>query len=798
MSNPTDGINTDQPEYEVEIPSREAILDTIKARLKPLSFDDLVAKFALDDERQLIGIKRRLRAMERDGQLIYTKANAYGLPDRMSLIKGRIIGHRDGFGFCRPHDGGDDLFIPQPQMYAVLHGDEVLVQEQKKDAKGRREGRVVRVLKPREGDIVGRYFVDHNLGVVVPDDTRINQDILIPDENKGAARHGQIVVVRITHRPNRRTSPIGTIVEVLGDHMAPGMEIEVAIREHDIPVNWTAETEKSVAQLDESIPAEAYEGRLDLRELPLITIDGEDSRDFDDAVYAEPEQKGFRLWVAIADVSYYVRPNTALDKDALERGNSVYFPDFVVPMLPEKLSNGLCSLNPHVDRLCMVAEMFINERGQLGEAKFYPAVMKSHARLTYTKVAKILDGDPPLRAEYEPVLTGIHNLHALFKVLKKARQLRHAIEFETTETRFIFNAERKIEEILPVRRNVAHTIIEECMIMANVATARFIESHDDIAALFRVHETPPNDRLSGFKTFLTDLGLTMTGGDEPGPKDYAAILKQVADRPDAELIQTMLLRSMQQAVYSPENKGHFGLALEQYAHFTSPIRRYPDLILHRAIKAKLKQLNGASKALEGAWSYPDEQLDELGVHCSMTERRADDATRQVDEWLKCEYMQDHVGSEFTGVIAAVTNFGLFVRIDDMQIDGLVHISNLDNDYYQFDSDRHLLIGENSGKAYRLGDKARIRVRSVNLDERKIDLDLLSAETPAGNQRQASDYALPQRKRMKQGKSAGGQEHHRGKTSSRSGSKSEPKSGAKNRGKSAGKKKPRPSNKKRKS
>jgi len=722
------------PEYEVEIPSREQLLEAVKARLKPMRFEELIEQFQLTDERQHIGMKRRLRAMERDGQLIYTKANAYGLPDRMNLIKGRIIGHRDGFAFCRPDEGGADLFIPHHQMYNVLHGDKVLVQQQGTDSKGRVEGRVVRVIEPRQGDIVGRYFVEHNIGMVVPDDSRISQDILIPEGQTNGARHGQIVVVEITQRPTRRSSPLGSITKVLGEHMAPGMEIEIAIREHDIPNTWSTAVEQELARFGETVPPEAYEGRVDLRELPLITIDGDDSRDFDDAVCAEPHGDGWRLWVAIADVSYYVRPNTALDKDALERGNSVYFPNFVVPMLPEKLSNGLCSLNPDVDRLCMVAEMEINARGKLQKSKFYPAVMNSHARLTYTKVAAILDGDPKLRGEYDHVMSNIEHLHGLFKVLKKARQQRAAIEFETLETRFIFNAQRKIESIEPVRRNVAHTIIEECMIMANVATARLIEEHEEAGALFRIHEPPSTERLSAFRSFLAELGINMKGSDDPSPRDYTEVLQQVAERPDAELIQTMLLRSMQQAVYSPDNAGHFGLALDEYAHFTSPIRRYPDLILHRAIKALLKKQQGPSSALEGAWMYPDDQLDELGAHCSMTERRADDATRQVDEWLKCEYMQDHIGSEFGGVIASVTNFGLFVRIDDMQIDGLVHISNLSNDYYQYDGDKQMLIGENSRIVYRLGDKVHIRVKSVDLDERKIDLDLLAAESPTGKNR----------------------------------------------------------------
>lgn len=758
MSTNDQSSNADTIQYEVEIPSREELLHAVTARLKPISFDELVKHFNLADERQLVGMKRRLRAMERDGQLIYTKANAYGLPERMSLIKGRIIGHREGFGFCRPDEGGADLFIPHHQMYNVLHGDIVLVQQQGTDSKGRAEGRIVRVIEPRSGDIVGRYFVEHNIGVVVPDDSRISQDLIIPEGQANGARHGQIVVAEVTQRPTRRSSPIGTITKVLGEHMAPGMEIEIAIREHNIPTQWSSAVSQELESFGEDVPAEAYQDRKDLRSLPLITIDGDDSRDFDDAVCAEPHGDGWKLWVAIADVSYYVRPNSALDKDALERGNSVYFPNFVVPMLPEKLSNGLCSLNPNVDRLCMVAEMTINKRGKLTHSEFYPAVMKSHARLTYNKVAAILAGDPTLRSDYASVLSNIEHLHDLYKILKQARQQRSAIEFETLETRFIFNAQRKIESIEPVRRNVAHTIIEECMIMANVATARLIEGDDEAGALFRIHETPSSEKLTAFRGFLAELGLRMKGGDEPSPRDYAEVLEQVAERPDAELIQTMLLRSMQQAVYSPDNVGHFGLALTEYAHFTSPIRRYPDLILHRAIKAILKKQQGPSPALSGAWMYPDEQLDHLGEHCSMTERRADDATRQVDEWLKCEFMRDHVGTEFTGVIAAVTNFGLFVRIDDLQIDGLVHISNLDNDYYHYDSAKHLLIGENSRRVFRLGDKARIRVKSVNLDERKIDLELLSAESPTGvtrmnesSPRASRDGTLAPNKKVKKAK-----------------------------------------------
>lgn len=763
--------NNSAPEYEVEIPGREQLLELVTSNSKPVQFDEFIRHFGLDDERQAIGLKRRLRAMERDGQLIYSKANAYGLPERMDLLKGRIIGHKDGFGFCQTEDSGKDLFIPHHQMYSVLHGDRVLVKTSGKDSRGRTEGRIVRVTEPRDSNIVGRYFIEHGLGIVVPDDGRVSQDILIPDADKNGARHGQLVVVEITRRPSRRTSPIGRVSEVLGEHMAPGMEIQVAIREHDIPTEWPAEVDAELKKYREEVPAEAYEGRKDLRDLPLITVDGDDSRDFDDAVCCVQEEKGWRLWVAIADVSYYVRPDTILDKAATERGNSVYFPSNVIPMLPEKLSNGLCSLNPDVNRLCMVAEMELGPRGKLKSAEFYPAVMKSHARLTYNKVKKLLDGDEELQQQYQHVMGNVQELERLYNALSAARKRRSAIEFDTQETRFIFNAERKIESIEPVKRHVAHKIIEECMIMANVASAQLIESDKEIGALFRVHETPADERLNNFRSFLGELGLNLEGGDEPSPKDYATLLEQVKERQDHELIETMLLRSMQQAVYQPENKGHFGLALKSYAHFTSPIRRYPDLILHRAIKAILRKKKGEEKGLVGAWAYSEKQLDELGVHTSMTERRADDATRQVDEWLKCEFMLDHIGMEFEGVISSVTNFGLFVRLSDYQIDGLIHISNLDNDYYHFDQQKGMLVGENSNSVFRLGDNVKVKVKDVNLDDRKIDLTLLEATSPGGQKRNMPAKGSGKGKRKGQSRGKGGQRKSSNRGSNKGRSKS---------------------------
>lgn len=707
--------------YENPVPSREFILELLQSRPTPASFEELCELLKVDEERHF-GLKRRLRAMERDGQVIFTRQKTYGLPERMDLLKGRVIGHRDGYGFLHLGPGERDLFIPAHQMQSLFHGDEVLAKTAGLNKKGRREVRIVRVYKSRSESIVGRYKVEHGLAVVTPDDTRICQDIFIPPEAKLGAKNGQMVVIELTQRPSSRMNAVGKVVEVLGEHMAPGMEIEIALRNHDLPHQWPQEVLEQVKRLKPEVPESAKKGRVDLRHLPLVTIDGEDARDFDDAVYCETKKSGgWRLWVAIADVSHYVRTRTALDEEAINRGNSVYFPEQVIPMLPEILSNGLCSLNPKVDRLCMVCEMTISAAGKMSGYKFYEAVMHSHARFTYTQVGAILEGDKALRQEYADLVPYLTNLHQMYKALKASRARRGAVEFETVESKFVFNSERKIEAIVPVVRNDAHKLIEESMILANVAAAKILEKHK-MPGLYRVHEKPDPERLENFRQFLGELGIESDIHDEEDPKAYTALLRKVAERPDAELIQTMLLRSMKQAVYQDENIGHFGLALPAYAHFTSPIRRYPDLVVHRAIKA-IVQAQGLAGKDGGAYKYSEEQVQQLGEHCSMTERRADDATRDVADWLKCEFMLDHVGDSFDGVVSSVTSFGLFVRLDDFHIDGLVHISALDQDYYEYDEARQRLIGERSGKIYSLGERMQVQVAAVNLDERKIDFVL---------------------------------------------------------------------------
>ncbi len=714
--------------YGNPIPSRELILSVIRENNAPMNREEILTALSIRNEEKMEAMRRRLRAMENDGQLVFTKRKRYALPEKLDLVKGLVIGHREGYGFLQVEGKKEDLFIPNHQMQRVMHGDFVLAQPTNLDHRGRREVRIVRVLESRKKQIVGRFFLENGFSYVVPDDSRIGRDILVPNEHRNGARMGQVVVVELQQRSAAFNQPIGVITEILGDNMAKGMEVEIALRNHDIPHQFPSAVEKYVKKFTEEVPEGAKKGRVDLRDLPLVTIDGEDARDFDDAVYCEKQSKGWKLWVAIADVSYYVRLHSALDNEAHNRGNSVYFPNRVVPMLPEILSNGLCSLNPQVDRLCMVCEMQISAKGKLTGYRFYEAVMNSHARLTYTKVAKILEGDKELRERYYPLVPHLEELYHLYQALLSGRHQRGAIDFETIESKFIFNAMGRIERIEPVIRNDAHKIIEECMILANIAAANFMEKYNE-PALYRIHATPSEEKLTSFRAFLSEFGLTLEGGLKPTTKDYAELLEKVKARPDHELIQTMLLRSLSQAVYNADNIGHFGLALEQYAHFTSPIRRYPDLTLHRGIKYLLAKEQGVKRKTtdSGGYHYSFDEMDLLGDHCSMTERRADDATREVADWLKSEYMQDHVGNEFNGVISSVTGFGLFVRLDDLFIDGLVHISTLENDYYQFDATRQRLIGENSGMQYRLGDKVRIRVEAVHLEQKMIDFSLIDSE-----------------------------------------------------------------------
>jgi ribonuclease R len=704
--------------YEKPIPSREYILQCLTESGRLMRREQIAEALAIEDPEQLEGLRRRLRAMERDGQLAFTRRGGYGLPEKMDLIKGRVIGHKDGFGFVVPDDGSSHLFLTPREMRQVFDGDRVLVRVTSLDRKGRREAAIAEVLERNTHKVVCRFFEEHGICFATPESKRITQNILIPAGEQGGARMGQIVMVEITAQPGTRTQAIGRVSEILGEHMAPGMEIDIAIRSHNIPHMWPDDVLTEIKDLREKVTGQDSTGRVDVRGLPLVTIDGEDAKDFDDAVYCEKVGKGWKLFVAIADVSHYVQPDTALDREALQRGNSVYFPGAVVPMLPEILSNGLCSLKPQVDRLCMVCEMKISATGKLQSYQFYEAVMHSHARLTYTEVTLMLQNPKlPSAKRYANLLPHLKNLNSLYEVLRASREVRGAIDFETTETRVIFGAQRKIKQIVPTVRTVAHRIIEECMLMANVAAAQFV-LEQKLPALFRIHQGPTAEKLQDVRDFLAELGLRFRNRKEPLPGDYAELLQRIADRPDARLIQTVLLRSLSQAVYSPDNTGHFGLAFDAYAHFTSPIRRYPDLLLHRAIRY-------AQKKRRKPFVYTHAAMEKLGVHCSVTERRADEATRDVMDWLKCEFMQDKIGEEFDGIITSVTGFGVFVELQEIYVEGLVHVTSLKNDYYHFDLKRHQLRGERSGIIYHLGDRLRVRVAKVDLEQRRMDFDLVT-------------------------------------------------------------------------
>ncbi len=723
--------------YDNPVPSREYILDYLKDFPQGKRHLELVDEFGLTDDDSIEAIRRRLRAMERDGQVLRIRKGRYVPIESVPTVTGRVQGHRDGFGFLVPDDGGKDLFLHNRQMEWVFDGDVVRVRDTGNAFKGKREGYIVEVLERNTDVLVGRYFRRGEDGFVVPDNARICHEIIVPQALTNGAEDGQYVQVQITEQPAPRRSPEGRVLEIMGDYLAPGMEIEVAIRSHDIPHEWPQPLLDEIAGLAPEVAEEDKLHRIDLRDKHFVTIDGEDARDFDDAVYAERKKSGgWRLWVAIADVSHYVAVGSALDNEAITRATSVYFPENVIPMLPEILSNGLCSLKPEVDRLCMVCEMTVSEAGKLSGYTFYEAVMHSHARLTYTQVGAMLDSDnakgEKLRQRYAKVSDDIDTLYDLYRALLGARKKRGAIEFETVETKLLFDEQRKVKQIVPVHRNDAHRLIEECMLCANVAAARFLEKHE-LPALYRVHEGPKERKLENLRQYLGELGLNLGGGNKPKPADYQTLLMQIADRPDALVVQTMLLRSMSQAVYQPENEGHFGLNYPAYTHFTSPIRRYPDLLTHRAIRyiarskasKYVRPVEGA-KVLDASEIYPYdmEKMLMLGEQCSMAERRADEATRDVMAWLKCEYLSDHVGDSFVGIISAVTNFGLFVELKDVYVEGLIHITALDKDYYQFDQAKQRLIGERSRRTFQLGDELVVQVARVDMEEKKIHLSLL--------------------------------------------------------------------------
>lgn len=696
--------------------SREYILQIIDALGAPLTFDDLAAALgiAITADEQNIALDRRLRAMLRDGQLVENRRGGLLPVDEKHLVRGTVQAHADGYGFLLLDEGGDDVFIHARQMDALFDGDQVIMRVIS-NKKGKTEGRLVDVLQRAHSHLVGQLFYEDEVAFLVPANKRISQDVLINPGKTMGAQHSQVVKVKITHQPTRRHQALGDVVEILGEAMAAGMEIKVALNTHHIEHEFSdAAMEQAVAH-NREVSAKQRQGRVDYTALNLVTIDGKDAKDFDDAVYCQQTTNGYKLYVAIADVSHYLKINTPLDKEAAKRATSVYFPGQVIPMLPAELSNGICSLNPGELRLCKMCEMEIGHDGKILNSQFKNGYFISKARLTYQQVAAVISGK---EHDLNNLVPDIENLYGVYKALKKARKKRGAIDFDSTETRIVFSADKKIKAILPLVRNDAHRIIEECMIAANICAAKFLKHHK-INSLYRVHEQPEHEKYMDLRDFLAGFALAMPYKKQPTAADYARVLKQVKNKPEAVLIQTVLLRSMQQAVYLPSCQGHFGLSLANYTHFTSPIRRYPDLLVHRAIEHILQRQTAAD------FNYGAQQMADLADHCSTAERVANEAVRDVEDWLKCEFMLDKIGEQFAGIISGVTPFGIFVQLENVYVEGMVHVTNLPKDYYQFDGAGHRLLGEKTRVSFRLADRVEVKVAAVDLEERKIDLELVA-------------------------------------------------------------------------
>lgn len=740
----------EREKYPNPLPSREWIIEVLTRIGVPLTVEDLAYKLSIENsEEEVFGY--RLRAMVRDGQLYINRRGAVCVADKIDLVKCRVEGHKDGYGFAVPltDTGEPDFALNEKQMRNLMHGDIITVRPTGFDRRGRREGRVLEVLERAQDRLVARIYREYGMAIAEPEDKRVNHSVILPNTPADSFSDGQVAVIAIDTYPVGARPATGHLIKVLGDYADEGMEIEIAVRKHRLPYEFSSGCLNAAEGIPDEVLPQDFKGREDLRHLPLVTIDGADARDFDDAVFAEKIGRDYRLIVAIADVGHYVRPHDAIDRDARERGTSVYFPRRVIPMLPEKLSNGICSLNPDVDRLCMVCDMLFSVSGSLKSYEFYPAVMRSHARLTYGQVWQWLE-----TGEKHSLKKQIDTLYTLFCKLLDKRRTRGALEFDSTETRMIFDENGKIVRIVPEPRNDAHRMIEECMLAANICAADFLTQNKH-PALYRSHGGPTAEKLEILREQLALLGLSLGGGDKPTPKDYAAVFDKIQNRPDKAMIQMMLLRSMHQAVYQTQNQGHFGLAYDAYTHFTSPIRRYPDLANHRAIKA----------ILQGK-TYQENSWDALASQCSAAERRAEEAARDVERWLKTYYMRGKIGEIFHGKVSGMSNFGLFVTLDDTYIEGMIHISDLGQDYFHYRPESMIIEGERSGIRFTFGDAVTVRVAQADLDTRRIDLTLIEGGT-AGKSAKKSAYA-PRKSESK--KNAGKNKKTAAKKTARSGKK----------------------------
>ena len=743
-------------QFTYQIPDRSEIIRYVLEHGEPVAFKRLAKELGMELPGERDAIRYRLRAMVRDGELVSDRRNRYAIADHgTETLTGRVEATLEGYGFVLIEGLEDDIYLNKRQMSAVTHGDEVEIRLVGEDRRGRPQGEVVEVIAHATRQVIGRLYFERQMGFVEPMNPKIHHRYLasgLPQE-----RHdGQVVILSVTEHPTQHKLPAGDIVDVLGDHLTPALEVEVAIRNHELPAEWPDQVLADSDRVPVKIPNSQISQRVDLRALPFVTIDGEDARDFDDAVYCEARPRGgYRLLVAIADVAHYVHPESALDQEAARRGTSVYFPGHVIPMLPEVLSNGLCSLRPDEDRLALVCDMTISQMGKLSGYHFSEAVIRSRARLTYTQVAGLLSGQSPVGMPYFNTRDAdLNRLYSLYKLLLDERGRRGALEFDSTDIDFRYDDQGHIATIEPSVRNDAHRIIEECMLCANVAAARLL-SRQERPALYRVHEPPDVDRSEQLRTFLACFGIHLTFGEEPQPSDFQRAIDSVSRLKNSQVLQTVILRTMNQAVYQSNNRGHFGLNYTRYAHFTSPIRRYPDLLLHRLIKSLLVSDNDLPvQRVEGrkghrrrdGYPYDDEAIAVLGEHCSFAERRAESAVYEVLDWLKCEYLSDHLGDECDGVIAGVTRFGLFVLLTGKHIEGLVHISALQGDYYRYDADNQSLIGDRTGREYGIGDPVVVQLARIDSDERRIDLELISHAPLKGRRRGQATNARNEKKR----------------------------------------------------
>ena len=705
----------------ISLPNREAIMNLLVTQSAPMRLSLIANHFKVTESSHLTALRRRLSKMVRDGQVIKNRRGSYGAIAKMDMVTGQVIAHPDGYGFLKSDDGGADLFLHYRQMRSLLHGDRAVVRVINVDQSGRRQGVLVEVLQRANKRIVGRFYGEGKGGYIVPDNKRL-RDVMIESDESVKATDGQFVIADLIRQPDKHVPPLGKVVEVIDNEMSPNLAVEIAIHAHDLPYQFSEAVQTELSAIDSKVDINQLPNREDIRAWDLVTIDGADARDFDDAVYCEKDTEGWRLYVAIADVAHYVRPKGALDKEARKRGTSVYFPQRVIPMLPERLSNELCSLQPDEDRFSLVCELLINDDGSPREHRFFPAVIRSSARLTYDEMAAItVERDAGTRAQYPHLLSPLDRLHALYEIMRGYRESRALVEFSSTEVKFEFDEQVEIIELVKVQRNDAHRLVEEFMLAANIAAGAYLEERN-VPTLYRVHDSPSFEKLSEVLAFIQPLGINMDKPDKPSISDYAALLENAKSRPDAHVINRLLLRSMPLALYSVDNIGHFGLGFDVYAHFTSPIRRYPDLLLHRAIYHTLDSTGNSA--------YAREELVKLGETCSITERRAESASRDAVQRMKCIYVHQYISQAkqpmvFTGLVSSVTSFGLFIEIDAICVEGLLHISSLPTDYYHYDSAQHCLRGESTGQTFHLGAVLQVAIANVDIDKKQIDLELLS-------------------------------------------------------------------------